>query len=131
MNIHETKALLTSIAAIDNRKVGAETLEAWHSIIGAIPFDIASEALKLAQSDSSIKYLEPRHIVGWAKEAAFRLDRAKPKPAETTHGDLMPTCRDHSKPILTCDPCCHKLYKQSQSFGFESLHKFAKAEIYA
>ena len=131
MQITETKELLRRIAIVDNRKVSEDTLQAWHGIIGGIPFDIAQEALNLAQQDATIKYLEPRHIVGWAKEAAFRLDRAKPKPQEVEHGDPMPTCRDHSQPILTCDPCCHKLYKHTQSFGFESLHKFAKAEIYA
>ena len=131
MNINETKALLTRIAAVDNRKLTADTLDAWHSIIGNIPLDIANEALRLAQSDASIKYLEPRHIVGWAKEAAFRLDRAKPKQEQPQHGDPMPTCKDHNKPILGCDPCCHRLYKYAQSHGFERIHSFAKAEIYA
>lgn len=132
MNINETKQLLDTIAAIDNRKVTVETVQAWHGVVGAIPFDIALEALKLAQQDSSIKYLEPRNIVSWAKEAAFRLDRNKaPKEVLPERGDPMPTCRDHSKPILTCDPCCHRLYKYSESHGFERIHSFAKAEIYA
>ena len=127
----ETQDLLRQIAAVDNRKITNETIEAWHGIIGAIPFEIAKEALKLAQSDPSIKYLEPRNIVGWAKEAAFRLDRQKPKVEEERVGSPQPKCKDHGKPILTCDPCCHRLYKFSAQHGYERIHAFAKAEIYA
>lgn len=130
MNITQTKEILDTVSAIDNRTVTVDTLNAWHGIIGAIPFDIAKEALKLAQSDSSIKYLEPKHIVGWAKEAAFRLDRAKPKAEEVRQGNPMPICKDHNSPILTCDPCCHRLYKFTEQHGFERVHQFAKAEIY-
>jgi hypothetical protein len=57
MNKTETQEILRQVAVVDNRKVSADTLEAWHSIIGRIPFDIAKEALKLAQQDATIKYL--------------------------------------------------------------------------
>jgi hypothetical protein len=130
MNINETKQILDAISAIDNRVVTVDTLNAWHGVIGAIPLDIAKEALRLAQSDASIKYLEPRHIMGWAKEAAFRLDRNRPK-AEEVKGDPQPTCRTHSKPILSCDPCCHRLHKFVEQYGDSRLLQFAKAEIYA
>lgn len=126
----ETQDLLRQIAAVDNRKITNETIEAWHGIIGAIPFEIAKEALKLAQSDATIKYLEPRHIVGWAKEAAFRLDRQKPKVEEERVGSPQPRCKGHGKPILSCDPCCHRLYKYSEQSSSGQLHTFAKAEIY-
>jgi hypothetical protein len=131
MNITETKQLLDSISAIDNRTVTVDTLNAWHGVIGNIPLEIAREALKLAQQDASIKYLEPRHIFGWAKEAAFRLDRTKPKKPEILNGTPMPECKDHAQGILTCDPCCHRLYKFSEQYGFTRIHEFAKAEIYA
>jgi len=130
MQITETKEILRLISLVDNRKVSPEVIEAWHGVIGAIPFDIAKEALKLAQQDASIKYLEPRHIVGWSKEAAFRLDRHKPKQQETTQSEPMPRCKEHSKPILLCDPCCNKLYRYADSQGLSQSHAFAKAEIY-
>jgi hypothetical protein len=57
MQISETKEILRRVALIDNRKVSPETIEAWHGIIGSIPFEIAQEALKLAQQDGTIKYL--------------------------------------------------------------------------
>jgi hypothetical protein len=130
MLISETQEILRRVAAVDNRKVTAETVEAWNSIIGRIPFDIAKEALTLAQQDSTIKYLEPRRIVGWAKEAAFRLDRAKPKPAE---GDFQkidqPVCRTHTLPIMSCRPCCRQM--SQQDLNPPQLLLWAKQNIYA
>jgi hypothetical protein len=131
MQINETKKLLFQIAVIDNRKLSDEVAEGWHKVIGHIPFEIAEEALKLAQQDTSIRYLEPRHIVGWAKEAAFRLDRNKPREAEVIRGAPQPRCKEHNKLIIDCNPCCHQLYLYTTSNGFDGIEKFAKAEIYA
>jgi hypothetical protein len=131
MNLNETKRLLAQIAAIDNRKLSEEAAIGWQKIIGHIPADIAEEALKLAQQDTSIRYLEPRHIVGWAKEAAFRLDRNKPREAEVRQGTAQPRCKEHNKAILECDPCCHQLYLYSTSNGFDGIERFGKAQIFA
>lgn len=128
MILTETKALLDSIAAIDNRKVTAESLNAWHMVIGQIPFDIAKEALKLAQQDATIKYLEPRHIFGWAKEAAFRLDRNKVVQAENLRGTPEPYCK-HDKKIVSCKECCRELAKMSHLTS-DDLHAWAKVNIY-
>jgi hypothetical protein len=131
MNKNECRELLTAIAAVDNRKVSQETLDIWFDILRNIPLDIALEAHKMARKSESVGYLEPKHIVSFAREAAFALDRNKPKAKEETlQGDPMPKCRDHHKAILTCDPCCHRLYKYSQAQGYERIHAFAKAEIY-
>lgn len=131
MNKIETKSILDTIAAIDNRKLTTDTIEAWHNIIGRIPFDIAQEALKLAQQDATIKYLEPRHIVAWAKEAAFRLDRQKPKeePAKYEYAP-QPTCRAHQLPLLSCRPCCREMSKQD-NLTPPALLAWAKENIYA
>ena len=131
MNLNETKAILKDIALIDNRRLDEAVAMAWHAVIGFMPYDIAREALRLAQQDPTVKYLEPRHIAGWAREAAFRLDREKPKKLESTTGDLQPICREHEAQILACDPCCHALFKRSEQFGFEGLHKWALDNIYA
>lgn len=129
MNKTETKAILDIISAIDNRKVALETIEAWHMIIGSIPYEIAREALKLAQQDPSVKYLEPRHIVGWAKEAAFRLDRDKPKPVQTTYGIPEPTCK-HGEKLLSCKPCCKQLYEHEHLSNSE-LVAYARQNVWA
>lgn len=130
MNKTETQEILRRVAIVDNRKVSADTLDAWHDIIGRIPFDIAKEALLLAQQDSTIKYLEPRHIVGWAKEAAFRLDRVKPKTEEDQFQKVeQPTCKAHLLPIMDCRPCCWQM--SQTNLNAAQLLVWAKANIYA
>lgn len=131
MNLNETKLLLKEIAVIDNRKLSEEVAEAWQSIISFMPFEIAREALKLARKDATINWLEPKHIVGWAKEAAFRLDRDKPLPAEPSTFAPQPTCREHNEKIISCAPCCKRIKQWEKDNGSDGLHKFAKAEIYA
>lgn len=130
MNIIETKELLEEVAAIDGRKLTPETVAAWQGILAGIPLEIAREAHKLARRDANISYLEPKHIFSWSREAAFRLDREKPKPVEEKSFSPQPVCKAHNKPILSCDPCCHRIYKFKELQGSEKLHDFAKREIY-
>jgi hypothetical protein len=132
MNKTEIGELLLAVSAIDNRKITQQTVDGWTDILRHIPLDIALEAHRMARKNESIGYLEPKHIISFAKEAAYALDRNKPKvKEETRQGDPMPKCKDHDKPILECDPCCHRLNKYSQAKGFERIYAFAKAEIYA
>ena len=130
MQISQTKEILRQVALIDNRKVTPDTIEAWHRVIGAIPFDVATEALKLAQQDANIKYLEPRHIVGWSREAAFRLDRNKPQILDRYVKVEQPTCRAHNRKILSCDVCCREVSKQMH-LTTPQLLVWAKQNIYA
>ena len=130
MQITETKELLKKIALVDNRRLTEETIAVWHDIIGQVPFDIATAALKLAQQDASVRYLEPRHIMGWVKEAAFRLDRNKPEKVEVKSGSPQPRCKDHDELILLCAPCTHRLMKWEEAHGSKGIHEFAVAEIY-
>jgi hypothetical protein len=131
MQIAETKEIIRQVALVDNRKVSQEVIEAWHVVIGAIPFDIAKEALKLAQQDPTIKYLEPRNIVGWAREAAFRLDRQKPKAEAGEYVKVdQPLCRAHQIAVLRCRPCCREMNKQ-ENLTPPQLLAWAKQNIYA
>jgi hypothetical protein len=131
MNKTEIGELLLAVSAIDNRKITQQTVDGWTDILRHVPLDIALEAHRMARKNEAVGYLEPKHIISFAKEAAYALDRNKPKAKEETiNGDPMPKCRDHHKPILTCDPCCHRLYKYSQAQGFDRIQAFAKAEIY-
>jgi hypothetical protein len=131
MNMVETKSLLEEISAIDGRKLSPETVATWQGILGNMPLDVAREAHRLARRDDRVNYLEPRHIVSWAKEAAFKLDRENPKPQVQVESKPMPYCKAHNKPILACDPCCHRLYKYKEVRGGDTLHDFALREIYA
>jgi hypothetical protein len=110
MNLTEVKQLLTEVAAIDNRKLSDQTADAWHSVLGFMPFDIAKEALHIARKDDRINWMEPKNIVSWAKEAAFKLDRAKPVVIEQIKGSQQPLCAAHSALLLTCIPCCKQMY---------------------
>lgn len=132
MNKVEVHKLLTEIAVIDKRQVTPELAEAWHGILGHIPLDVAQEAHRLARRDSAIQYLEPRHIVVWAKEAAFKLDReqGKAKEAEVKLGDPEPRCREHESKILSCDVCCSRISKMAHLHD-AALLLWAKDNIYA
>lgn len=131
MNKIETKALLDKIAAVDNRKLTPEAVEAWHDVIGFMPYDIALAALALARKDDRIQWLEPKNIVSWAREAAFQLDRQEQKPEPQPYKFApQPTCRAHNKKILSCDPCCHEMSKQRHLTDAQLL-VWAKQNIYA
>lgn len=131
MNKAETKTLLDAIAAIDNRKITQPVLDGWYDILKQIPLDIALEAHRLARKNDTIGYLEPKHIVSYAREAAFALDREKPKEKEEVkRGDPMPKCQ-HDIPIFDCKPCCRTLGQYLDQNGFDGIQSFAKAKIYA
>jgi ADP-heptose:LPS heptosyltransferase len=131
MNITETQELLKQISAIDKRQINPETIQAWHQIVGHLSFDVAIEAHKMARKDLSVNYLEPRHIIGWAKEALSKLERLNPKPAEPEkQATPEPLCKDHNKRITTCGTCCSKLAKLPIT-NPEQLDRWAKENIYA
>lgn len=133
MNNAETAELLREVAILDNRKVSQELIDQWQGILGHIPLDIAREAHKLARKDERVTYLEPRHIVSWAREAAFKLDREKGKNIpEEPKGNFVkqPTCREHQKPIMSCNPCGRKLAPIADKTSAEIL-VYAKKYVYA
>ena len=131
MNITETQELLKHISAIDKRQINPETIQAWHAIVGHLSLEVALEAHKMARKDLSVNYLEPRHIIGWGKEAMSKLERLNPKPAEPEKPSTPePLCKEHSKRITTCDPCCAKLAKLPIT-NAEQLDRWAKENIYA
>lgn len=108
MQISQTQEILKTIAVIDNRKVTPETIKVWHSIIGFMDFEVAKEALRLAQSDGSIRYLEPRHVVSWAREARHKIERDHMEPIVPQEPSEAPKCK-HGETIALCLPCCKEL----------------------
>ena len=112
MNKIECIDLLEEVAAIDNRKITEETINAWLAVLSHIPLEIAREALRLARKDERVNWLEPRHIVSWSREAAYKLDRASGRNIpEEPLGNFapQPKCKAHHKGIMTCDACCKKM----------------------
>ncbi|QWY79703.1 hypothetical protein PP637_gp75 [Arthrobacter phage Persistence] len=85
----EVAQLLAKAALIDNRKIDAATVEAWHEVIGHVDYDVAMAALTIHRRASS-EYLMPAHIIANLRKArdmraveASRqraLDPPKPQP---------------------------------------------------
>jgi hypothetical protein len=123
--------LLLAVSAIDNRKITQQTVDGWTDILRHIPLDIALEAHRMARKNEAVGYLEPKHIISFAKEAAYALDRAKPKVEEKPPARFpMQKCSAHGIGILSCDPCADRIYRFTQEHGFDRVHEWAKAEIY-
>lgn len=134
MNMTETKQLLEEVAAIDNREITPEVVMAWNGILAGMSLEIAREAHRLARRDEKIRWLEPKNIVGWAKEAAYRLDREdnlKKQDSVPFAAAPQPVCREHGKKIMSCDKCCDRMYKYREARGEDTLLHFAKTKIYA
>ena len=131
MNLAETQMLLREISAVDKRQIDQATTQVWFQILGHIPLDVAREAHILARKDERISYLEPKHIVAWAREAAFRLDRKEQKQPEAPVQKVPePTCRDHQKKIMSCGVCCRRMSEKSNLTDAQLL-LWAKENIYA
>lgn len=138
MNKNECLKLLKEIAAVDNRQVNQDTLDAWYKVIGVVPYDIATQALHLARADDRINYLEPKHIIAKARVAAEELDRAErlaQQPQQEDKGVPCPKCI-HSVCIADCRECQKRLasYHKTHnaiSYSVCGCYEFAKRELIA
>jgi hypothetical protein len=102
----ECAALLREIAAVDNRTLSQETLQAWYSVIGYLPYEVALKALHAARKDERVTWLEPKHIVAFSKEdrLARQDDDYLKEMSEAVFGPV-PYCI-HGEVIAMCLPCC-------------------------
>ena len=140
MKIQETEILLREMFAIDGRILDADRIKAWHNVIGNMPLEIAQRALRLARQDERIGYVEPKHIIGKAKESADALDRQeRVKYAQSekpvSKGFPQPACI-HGELLLSCNPCCHQMHLEHERHEAKELNselclKYAKENIYA
>jgi hypothetical protein len=130
MNLTETQTLLREISAVDKRQIDQATTQMWFQILGHIPLDIAREAHILARKDDRIPYLEPKHIIAWAREAAFRLDRKEKKIEAPVNTSPEPVCKAHQKKIMSCAECC-KVMAEKTNLTDAQLLLFAKEQIFA
>ena len=135
----ETEQLLREMFAIDGRKLDADKLLAWHNVIGGMPLDIAQRALRMARQDERISFIEPKHIVGFGKQAAEAMDREeqrKSKQEPVKKGVPMPTCI-HGKGLIYCDDCCRTMAQHhTKNHGHlencqDLCHTFAKENVIA
>lgn len=78
MNKMEIARLLTAIAALDNRKVLEETVEAWYAVLHSYPYGDAAEAVRQHFEDST-EYLMPAHV-----RAGVKRIKAERNPSSDT-----------------------------------------------
>lgn len=138
MKIQETEILLKEMFAVDGRYLEADKIKAWHNVISFMPLDIAQRALRMARADERINYVEPKHIIAKAKEAAEALDREeqRAKPIEKPkHGTPMPRCI-HGEGLALCDKCCHTLHVYHRDthghleYGDDKCYEYAKENLF-
>lgn len=84
MNARETAELLTLVQVIDNRRVDEATVLAWHALISDLDVNVAREAVRLHQRESTA-YLTPAHV----RVNVERIEGAVPYP-EDEFGNPLP-----------------------------------------
>ncbi len=130
----DTEYLLRKIAAVDNRTVTDETVETWHEIVGHLSWQVAERALVKARQDPYVGWLEPRHLVGKARDAIIEInDEAllvARKADDDGRAEPEPKCEAHGIRITTCKPCCARLATEAQHLSGNRLHDWAVENIY-
>ena len=124
MNLKETEILLREMFAIDGRKLDADKIAAWRQSLGSMQLDVAQQALRQCRQDERINFVEPKHLIGKARDAVAELNRIeeqnqrkKEKPKESSPP---PTCI-HKMNVVECNTCCRKLakYHESHDNGYD------------
>jgi hypothetical protein len=75
MLMDQTSELLTVLAAVDNREVTEFTIGAWHEVIGHLDYSIARAAVIAARQNTTISYVEPRHVLAHAETLHSQRER--------------------------------------------------------
>lgn len=108
MTKNELKEIMEYLSAIDNRQLTAEKLQVWFDLIGYLDFAEAKTAVIEAQRDSSISYVEAKHVIAHSlriKEKRKAEATRATSYTEERKGTPQPKCA-HGIGLLTCDPCC-------------------------
>lgn len=106
----ETAELIEYLSLVDGRKITSDKIMAWHDLLGFLDYPVAKEAVIQCQRDSTINYIEPKHVLAAArtirdrhKIEAQKQSQLQEKPV--INGSRMPKCQ-HGLGLLFCDPCC-------------------------
>lgn len=113
----QLKDLMEYLSAIDNRQLTADKLQVWFDLIGYLDFEDAKAAVIEAQRDTSISYVEAKHVIAYANRIKDRRKTEENRARATTFEDQKsytphPICA-HGKRLLTCDECCRNLAIQA------------------
>jgi hypothetical protein len=110
MTKSELKELMEYLSAIDNRQLSPEKLQVWFDLIGYLNFPDAKAAVIEAQRDTTISYVEAKHVISYASRIKDRRKTEESRSRATTFSEErkwspQPKCA-HGIPLLSCDPCC-------------------------
>jgi hypothetical protein len=109
----ELKDLMEYLSAIDNRQLTTEKMRGWFDIIGYLDYEVARQAVIEAQRDPAISYVEPKHVIAYARKVTDDMKseqrRAQAVEAQPTPtiSSRMPKCA-HGIGLLLCDDCCRQ-----------------------
>jgi hypothetical protein len=70
----ETERLVRKLAVLDNRTVNDGVVDAWHELVGHLTYTVAELALRKARQDVTINWVEPKHVLAKAHDAARELN---------------------------------------------------------
>jgi hypothetical protein len=130
----ETERLVRKLAVLDNRTVNDGVVDAWHELVAHLSYQVAELAVRKARQDVTINWVEPKHVLAKAHDAARELNeearRLAREAEENGTGAPEPKCAEHGLRITTCQPCCVTIYKKSLELPADRLHSWAVGNVY-
>jgi hypothetical protein len=75
MTWQHVDALLTLASITDHRTYGPAERDEWHRLIGHLDLDVAREALTAVQTDTEIRFMQPRDLLRHAAVIRRRRER--------------------------------------------------------
>lgn len=122
MQQSEIVSIVDLVAAADGRNVTEQTYGAWFLLLKDFEFGLVREATLEAMRDESLRWVEPKHILGRINKIRDRYFTEKHRERLLEEMDSAistepPVCLAHNKVILRCDTCCKKASKISAESG--------------
>lgn len=111
MNKQEIALLLEYAQNFDNRKITDGMVVAWGEVLAGIPFEIARESVVKAFQADDVKWLEPKHVLRYARPAMDRAKALAQSEAEAEESrrnkaeSTPPPLCGHGKRLVDCGPC--------------------------
>ena len=110
MNAAEVNQLLEYAQALDNRKITPVMIQAWLDVLGSLDFETARLATIEARKAETITWLEPKHVLKYARPFLERRQVETERAAtlqeiQNRTSSAMPKCK-HGLGLLYCLPCC-------------------------
>jgi hypothetical protein len=130
----DTERLVRKLAVLDNRQVNDGVVDGWHELVGHLSYNVAELALRKARQDVTINWVEPKHLLAKAHDAARELNQEATRLAreaeENGTGAPEPKCAEHGLRITTCRECCLVIYRKSLELPADRLHAWAVGNVY-